>query len=224
MLAILNMSELHVFISTAAHIVILLNILQILLEYKKMPRLITWFNILLLLSLVVQVLARVLWLNHMNNLFLLHIYTLFEFIFLGFFYSRLLTKYSFFQKYHLYFIAGISLLIVLNTIFLQPITGFNNNAKTLTQVIYIGYAVAYFFQEAATTDKNAQQRLLTLINSAILLYYAGSLFIFMFGSIILKSSEHYAFWIVNALLYLIFQLLVFIALWTFRQRTKSIGS
>lgn len=214
-------------INSVTDLITAICLILIISRWKKIPMGLRWFCFFLILALITQVTAKiwVWWLHYGNNLFLLHIYTFFEFIFLSLFYKQLLHKNAFFQKYHLYFIFGISLLIVLNTVFLQPWIGFNNNAKTLTQVIYIGYAVAYFFQEAATIDKNAQQRLLTLINSAILLYYAGSLFIFMFSSTFTSLDDFVkVFWIANALLYLIFQLLVFIGLWIFRQRTKSIGS
>jgi hypothetical protein len=119
-----------------------------------------------------------------------------------------------------WFIAIVMVLILTKSIFFQPITVFNTNTKTLTQVIYIAYAVG-FFLNATHHQTESYHNVLKTINSAILLYYTGSLFIFMFGNVLLGLEQrHNLFWVANALLYLIFQLLVFTAIWQFRQ-TKS---
>lgn len=155
-----------------------------------------------------------------NNLYLLHFYTLVEFLLITLFYHQVFKHILIWRKNIFWFTGLMSLLIVANSIFLQPITVFNTNAKTLTQVIIVAYAVSYFIQ--ATYDKLSSYLIvLKTINSAILLYYTGSLFIFMFGNVFFQLDDfHKIFWVANALLYLIFQLLVFTAIWQFRQ-TKS---
>lgn len=214
------MSNLNLTLSIFSYLILLINILLCSYLSNKSKSIIKWFNAFLILGFIVQISMLVLYMQRFNNLPFVHLYTLLEFIFLSLFYKNILQKETFLKKYFTVFIISISILIVLNSIFLQNIYTFNSNTKTLTQLIYISYALAYFFQ--ALFDRNALSKLLNWINSAILLYYAGSLFIFMASSAFFQLTEMYRFfWVINALLYLIFQLLLFIALWQFRQQTKS---
>lgn len=214
------MSNLIVNISTFAEILLLINIILYYFNFKFSKQISIWFNIFLILGLITQIISKILFINSYQNLPLLHIYTLLEFIFLSLFYKDIITKEFFLTKYFNAFIIIMSVLIILNSIFLQNLYTFNSNAKTLTQVIYIGYALVYFFQ--APFERSDLSKLLNWINSAILLYYAGSLFIFMASSAFFQLTEMYRFfWVINALLYLIFQILLFVALWTFRQRTRT---
>ncbi len=220
------MHNISVIISIIAYVVLFLNIVLYLYYLNFKSNRLNWFNTFLILGLITQITALIFTSQKINNLPLLHIYTLLEFIFLSLFYKNILKQEILSKKYFniLIISISISILIILNSIFLQNIYTFNSNAKTLTQVIYICYALTYFFN--VTLEKTPIIKFLNSINAAILLYYAGSLFIFMFSNVFFSlSKEHIVFWVVNALLYLIFQLWVFIALWTFRQqtRTKSIS-
>lgn len=211
--------------SNIANAFIALNIVTIATLDKKLKPYIWWFGAFLLVSFIVQIWASYLSLRKMPNLFLVHYYTFFEFIFLSLFYSKLINKYKFVRQYFLTFITIVGLLIILNTIFLQPLTEFSSNARTLAQSIYIIYAIAYFFQEIATYKKTVYERMIININSAVLIYYSGSFFIFLFSNISnIMVAGYDIFWIINALLYLIFQLLIFLALWTFWWKNKSILS
>lgn len=184
------------------------------------------FTGLLLFSLCIEVITHIMWFQHhyygikVNNLYLLHFYTLVEFLLITLFYHQVFKHILIWEKNIFWFIGLISLLIIANSTFLQPISVFNTNAKTLTQVIFIGYAVG-FFLNATHHQTESYHNVLKTINSAILLYYTGSLFIFMFSNVLLGLEQrHNLFWVANAVLYLIFQLLVFTAIWQFRQ-TKS---
>lgn len=150
-----------------------------------------------------------------NNLPLLHIYTLGEFLLLSFFYRKLLPDYNFFRKFFPAFLLIVSLLILLNTIFLQSIYVFNSYAKTLVQIILIIYSMMFFFNLPETSNfKTAEGWSLRIINSAVLIYYCGSLFIFMFSNIFIEKGLIYnGFWIFNAVLNFLFQILVLLGLW-----------
>jgi len=173
-----------------------------------------------------------------NNLPLLHCYTLGEFLLLSFFYRSLLPGHIIFRKHFAALVVTVSLLIVLNSIFLQSIYVFNSYAKTMVQIILIFYAILFFFHLPETarikqpegwvlrqiTDvvidnisseiKQPEGWSLRLINSGVLIYYCGSLFIFMFSNIFIGNGLIYnGFWIFNALLNFLFHILVLIGLW-----------
>lgn len=211
------MKSWQLLITNMAEVILFINIVLSLIYFWNRSNLLRIFSLLLIFSSIIQVVAKVMWLQKMNNLPLLHFYTLGEFIIISLVYREIFSKNRFWQSYIFWHIGIVSSLIIANSIFFQPITVFNSNAKTLTQVIYMVYAISYFMQ----ANYNAQHHVIKIINSAILLYYTGSLFIFMFSNVLLGLEQrHNLFWVANALLYLIFQLLVFTAIWQFRQ-TKS---
>lgn len=163
-----------------------------------------------------------------NNLPLLHLLTLGELILLSLFYRKIIAKPNFKSKGFLYFIAFISILIICNSIFLQSIFIYNSYAKSLVQGIIIAYAILYFYNltvhiepqsyyknNILDIDLNSQnQKSLRLINSSILLYYSGSLFIFMFGNHYKQNQDIYLmFWVFNAALALLFYILLFFSIW-----------
>ena len=145
-----------------------------------------------------------------NNLPLLHLYTLFEFIFLTLLYRKMDLFENWSDKVFWIFLASISILLILNSAFVQDILSYNTYAKTLVQCILIAYAVGYIFQ---LKEKNPESGPLNLVNAIILVFYSGSLFVFMFGNILLRDEFDNFFWDMNTLLNLLFQILILISIW-----------
>lgn len=223
----LSVKEIWFFISYAAQIVLGASVLMYALRFRHLPAEFKALGIFLVVDLITELAAAWLRTQRINNLPLLHIYTLLEFASLSLFYRVVFASRAGFQRYFWPFVGVVSGLVVANSIFLEPPTGFNSNAKTLVQITLMGYAVFYFFNAYGKTDFSEPRYLAQgLVNTAVLLYNAGSLFIFMFAKILqqsnLSNSAQHGFWMFNASLFLIFQLLVFIAIWkaAFRQ-TKS---
>lgn len=180
-----------------------------------------WFN------LSIEIGARVLAELTGNNLPLLHIYTLGEFLLLSYFYRGLLTAPRFLSKNFDRITLFISLLIIANTLFLQSIYGFNTYAKTAVQFIFILYAILYFFDlSEQDTLELIEKKYLRLINSAILIYYSGSLFIFMFSNYFLQNNLNLpsGLWAFNAILNLVFLSLVSFSLWQIIYRKTKLSS
>jgi len=179
----------------------------------------------LILNLITEILAFTFMQFEYNNLPLLHLYTLGEFVLFSYFYMSLIDKPVQIKKGFKYFVAVGCVLIVLNSIFLQSIYAFNTFAKTSVQLVIIAYAVLYFYNLVENQSfTSAESKSLRLINSAILIYYSGSLFIFMYGKFSLINVEGYVvFWAFNAILNFIFQLLILLGLWKafFRKKTLS---
>lgn len=161
-----------------------------------------------------------------NNLPLLHIYTLGEFILFSLFYQFLFKDKIDKPKLFNLFIIIISVIIIFNSIFLQSIYGFNSYAKSLVQCILIGYSLYYFIGIDAKIEKRNQVEKSRLIaNTAILIYYSGSLFVFMFSDFFLRYGNKisFDFWMFNIILNLIFQIIILVALWKVFRNKKSIS-
>lgn len=181
----------------------------------------------LLFNLFIELSARLvvsIW--EKNNLPLLHLYTVGEFLLFSFFYRALLPELAFFKKYFAVFAGAVTLLIIFNSAFLQSIFVFNSYAKTLVQVILILYSIAFFFHLPESSDFSQPDGWsLRMINSAILIYYCGSLFIFMFSNVFIEKALIYnGFWIFNALLNLLFHVLVLTSLWRVAFRHPKLSS
>lgn len=184
--------------------------------------------VFLLFNLTIEIGARIVGILYRNNLPLLHLYTFGECLLFSLFYRQVLDEKSVFKRYF-YQVLGVTLiLVVLNTIFLQGIFQFNSYAKTLVQVLIILYALDYAFRFSEEEEQHTiVNRSLRLINAAVLIYYCGSLFIFMSSTFEIETGGALQIlWDINTVLNLIFQIVVLIALWkvVFHQRKLSSSS
>lgn len=192
-----------------------LNIVVGFLFWKRLNTPFRRLFYFLIWNAVIEILAFAFMQSGYNNLPLLHMYTLGEFILFSYFYKSLIKKPNAFHKTYWYFVIGGSVLIVLNSIFIQDIFDFNAIAKTFVQISIICYAVLYFYNLVENQGfSEATSKSLRLVNSAILIYYSGSLFVFMCIKVSFENSEILTmFWAFNAVLYLIFQFLILCGLW-----------
>lgn len=176
-------------------------------------------------NLTIEILSRVFQQIEVNNLPLLHIYTLGEFLLISNFFIRLPPIQSLPKPVKLGFLFFVSLLIILNSIFLQPIFGYNSYAKSLGQLIIISYSVSYFYHRSNHFEEqvNQETKSLNLINAAILTYYSGTLFIFMFSDFFFSQGSVLpnGFWVFNSILNLIFQGMVLFAIWNLCKTFKK---
>lgn len=197
---------------------LLISCIFFLIKYKNFPVSIKVLGIFLFINLIIEIGAN--WLSHQqkSNIFLLHIYTVFEFLTWSFFYRILFKHKKWIATFFPWFMIAGGLAIIANSIFLEPLTGFNSNAKTFVQIVLISSAIYYFFDTFGKLDfTKSNPFALALINFAVLFYYSGSLFIFMFSRLLadhdVLDSRQYLFWAINAVLNLIFQILILISLW-----------
>lgn len=197
---------------------LLISCLFFLFNYRKFNTAIKVLGLFLIINLIVELYAKWLSRQYISNIFLLHIYTLLEFLTWSLFYRILFKDKKWVQNLFPWFVIGGGLLIIANTIFLEPMTGFNSNAKTFVQLFLMSCAVYYFFNAFGKIDFSRPASFsISMINFAVILYYSGTLFIFMFSKL-LKDHEvvnhrQHLFWAINAVLNLIFQILILISLW-----------
>lgn len=178
-------------------------------NWKKMSAPARFISYFLLWNLIIEIITFLLP-PQTNNLPLLHIYTLVEFILFTLVYKKMDLFIKISEKTFWIYLGSGSLIIVLNSLFLQNIFEFNTYAKTSVQIMLIGYAIGYIF---LLTEKSPDLGYLNLINAAVLIFYSGSLFIFMFGNIMVADNLTITFWRVNGLLNILFQILIIISLW-----------
>ena len=221
-----TIERLAVLMSDIGTLILVINVLLFIVRYKALATEIKYLGLFLLLCFVIEISSQ--WLFHLgiNNLFLLHIYTLLELLSWSYFYYYLFRKRQTINKWLPYFTLILSMLIILNTIILEPMSGFNSNAKTLVQLTLIAYSVYYFFTAFGNIDLTLPvPRAITFINFSVILYYSGSLFIFMLPKLLTSIGFDHAkinsLWAINALLLLVFHTLISISLWTVAFRKQK---
>ena len=203
-----------------------INVLLCLFNFKKLNLPFRRLCYFLVFNILTEIFARSFAYSGINNLPLLHLYTLGEFIFLVWFFKSIIKKTIFFQNNFNYLLIGGAILIILNSIFIQSIYAFNPLAKTFVQLVIISLAVLYFYHLSENQSFSPLvEKSLRLINSAILIYYSGSLFIFMCSQIFIDNSDLYkTFWAFNAVLNLVFQLLILWGIWKVIFRKAPLSS
>lgn len=177
----------------------------------------------LLLAAIVQAVAYYLWKNSKNNLFLLHIYTVEEFVMLTIFYCLLL-------KGHInrfIFIGVIPVFVacaILNALYLQPVTGHNTYVRSLESLFIIIWCILFFYMNLKdeASQQYSQNNGLLIINSAFLIYFSVSLLLFTLSNFISAKSSRdlrVTLWAVHALFSILMYLLIAIGLWKNRKIT-----
>ena len=216
-----NITEISTNLAIAA---IVISIFLIWRRYSRLPLPFKWLAVFQIINLITLVVSGILFDRAINNLPLLHLYTILEFLALSLFFRSLIKNPTWLPRHFWIFVLSVISLMLLNSAFLQSIYEFNSYAKTLVQVIIITYCVLYFYNLSNEVDHtDSFQRSLRLINSALIVYYSGSLFIFMFSNLFLSNAVRMpsGLWLFNALLYLVFQLLILISVWGTFRRTNS---
>lgn len=213
-------------LSRAILVILSVSCLVVLYDWRNQFSVIRYFSFFIFLNLITEIVAKIFQYYGENNLPLLHLYTFGEFVLISLFYFYLFKRKNIARRFLLLLIPVVSILIILNSIYLQSIFGFNSYAKTMVQLIIISYSLYYFFKQPANIlEEQINNRPLLLINTAILIYYSGSLFVFMFSDFLYKYGEGLpkGFWMFNIILNLIFQLLILVALWMVLKNKKYIS-
>ncbi|GJM36380.1 MAG: hypothetical protein DHS20C18_53810 [Saprospiraceae bacterium] len=214
MLSQTDLTYINLYISYLILAIQLGTIILFISRYESFSKSFYIFTGFLAFSFIITSVSLFLWHNGENNLPLLHLYTLGEFLLLSWFYKEIIGLRNFSHLRFYIFIGLITVLLILNSIFVQPISQFNTYAKTLVQIVLIAYSIFYFYYLTNREDtESSEQKSLRLINSAMIVYYSGSLFIFMFSNYFIERTDNLIFWVFNSLLNLIFNLLVLVAIW-----------
>ncbi len=196
--------------------------------WKKLSAPYRWLVAYLTFDLFIELIARwwILVPISNNNLHLLHLLTLGELvIWMCFFHSVSQSRQL--RRIFPVLLSVLVALVVANTLFLQPLDTFNSYGKTLVQLTIVVLGLQYEFNfldndqrgfNALDNDDIASKksdRAFVWVNRSVLLYYAGSLFVFMFGQYASPAwKQGYEWlWNFNILLNVFLHFIILIELW-----------
>jgi hypothetical protein len=196
------------------------NVITSVIAYNRYPRFLRIFGVFLVVDMITEFAATEYARVYQNNLPLLHIYTVLEFVLMSWFYAVLDADNPILKRWKVGWIGLVMALLISNSLFLQPINTFNSYAKSIVQIIIISYAIGYFFNIYGKIDLTQRVPFSqVLLNSGILIYYSGSLFVFMFSEWTLRywtgvfEAAYSGMWMLNSILFFTFQIVILIAQW-----------
>lgn len=187
---------------------VLLGVLSVLTSLKFKKNELPWKVIAVYVtgSFIAQGIATIYWYFGLNNLTILHVYSLFQFVALSTFFWSTSPKRT--KKRLIAIISGIvSCLLVVNSIWNESLRDFNSMGIFISNGILIVYSVAYFF-EVLGAEVNAKKYL--IINAGILMFISESLVVFLFGNFLKKVAllDQAVLWYTHISTYIIFLLLI----------------
>jgi hypothetical protein len=187
------------------------------LYWKKLSTAYRWLVIFLWFDLLIELGARwwVWWPVSANNLPLLHLYTLGELIIWLCFFSELAPPAQK-NRYRMWLLPVLAVLVVANSLWIQPLNQFNSYAKTLVQLTIILLSLQYEFNFLRNEPFSPQESTsFRWVNRAALLYFSGSMFVFMFSEFALIAwKQGYSWlWDFNILLNVMLHLILLLSIW-----------
>lgn len=180
---------------------------------SKELKLITWY---LVLSVVTQAVSLLLWKKSINNLPLLHVFTVLEFLLLFTYYS--FQSKPFLPRFWFYLVLALFLSFsLLDAFVLENLHSFNIYTRSLEAFIFIGCSVHWFIRSLTIESKVAfpEQNALKYLNAGFFIYFSGSLILFAFSNYInyLGQPLLMNIWTLHTLLLIILYLFIFTGFW-----------
>jgi hypothetical protein len=192
------------FFVNVGYVLLLINFLLFAIGFFKQSKAYKIFTLYLLVIISVQLSAYVCAQRYGNNLIVSHLYFIGQFIVLSLFYLELVKDQ--FQKKAI----KIGFVLVLLTLGIQYglkpdlLSKFNLYEIFITSFLLIIYATFHFY------NMLDEKKSFYFVNMGILLYLFGSTILFLVGNLTAKFSANFNMitWMLNALLYAIYQLFV----------------
>jgi hypothetical protein len=155
-----------------------------------------------------------------SNAGLFRAYTLIEFTLLTLYFRTLFNRKSV-QLFFLIAVLVFGLIDIICTQFLQPGDAFDSYASAIEGLFMLSFSLCYFYKVFTEVvivklEKDAS----FWIVSAILIYFAGNLFLFLCSDNTLASMQEYflKYWSIDFILNTIFNILLAIGLWITRPK------
>lgn len=178
----------------------------------------------ILLALLTEIIAEVIGSIHLNNLPVLHVYTLLQFLAVAFLFKPIMNgrlMSNLWLTVTISFTAGS----IYNSLFLQSIWEFNGYVRAAESLIIVLFVLWYFRTLLFTDDavKPLQDIPMFWISTGMLFYFSACFFVFLLsGDVIILNSKVFAIsWAFHDLILIIQYIFLTAALWPTRQPIPS---
>jgi hypothetical protein len=183
-------------------------------QSKYPPTLKTIFHYLTL-AIVTQAVSFTLWKLKRNNLLILHIYTVAEYLVLLRFYYFLLKGYL---HRNLFVVLAFAFPVfsISDTLLIEDPLEANTYSRTVEALIFIFLSVAWFVKSVSDIGTDYEKnRPLNYITGGLLIYFAGSVMLFSFVDNVNQLIRPFRMnvWSLHTLLLVILYILITIGFW-----------
>ncbi|WP_109436403.1 hypothetical protein [Aquimarina sp. AU119] len=171
--------------------------------------------LLILVTVLVEVISRILWYKQVNNLPVYHFYTVIEFLLIINVYRFELSK-VFSKLFFIIISIGFVIFAIINTLFFQNLTTFNSNVTTLLGLIVIFFALSYFYALLKEVKyRTLESNPMFWINSGFLIYFSSNLILFYMNNTLFKgvTEASLILWGLHAIVNIVLTIFYTIALW-----------
>ena len=212
------LKEIQRAIILCSSVAVVFPLLLALKNFKNFPadlKAISWY---LINATVFSTIALSLWLTQKNNLPLLHLYTITEFVCISYFYYFVFTAKN--QRKTIGIITALFCSFsVLNVFFIQDLHTFNTIPRSIESIVLIVYALLCFQQQLKQLNfTRLEYSWLFWVNTGFLIYFSSALLLFTLSNYILPLNHqlNMYIWILHALFSVLQYFLIFIGLWQHR--------
>lgn len=190
---------------------ILLPLLSSVIVYKRMNKTLKRLSIFILFSTITETLTIIYFENVWNNIWISHLYTFLQVPLLTWIYSSFIVGVR--RKVMVFSCVLFLMFSIINLIFWEDLTDFNSNQRYFAAVVILMFCFFYFvevFIEAKIVRIELEH--LFWMSSAILIYTAGTLFLFILREELIEALDD-DYWNLNCILNIILNIGLTVSLW-----------
>jgi hypothetical protein len=217
------------FVMQSATWFVLVPVLAVLIWWLKSPvkrfeqKMIALY---IMLAFITEIFAKIIGAIHLNNLPVLHVYTLLQFLIVAWLYKPFMSG-RIMPIIWLVFTVAFLIGSIINSLFIQSVWVFNGYARASESLIIVLFVLWYFrkllFSEEAV--KPLQDIPMFWISTGMLFYFSACFFVFLLsGDVYIINSKVFAIsWAFHDLILIIHYIFITAALWPTRQPTPSMS-
>ncbi len=198
---------------------ILFPVILGIVEYRKMNGVLSLLLIFLIISLLTEITAYSMALNGIANLPILHLFSIIQVVFISFIYYKSFPGKRV-KKGIIFTSIALLIFLIVNSFYIQGFNKFDSNGKGLAGLYFIVLSLMYFHEifNKEILIKLEEQPMFW-INTGILTYFSGNMFLFTFFNEKFFAIESYYFslYLIHAVFYLFYIFFVSRGLWCLRK-------
>jgi hypothetical protein len=178
------------------------------------------------LAVITEIAASLMGVFVPNNLPVLHVYTLLQFLIVAWLYKPIMTGRIMSLVWGLFTVAFL-LASIYNSLFIQSVWEFNGYARAAESLIIVLFVLWYFRKLLFSEDavKPLQDIPMFWISTGMFFYFSACFFVFLLsGDVYIINSKVFAIsWAFHDLILIIHYIFITAALWPTRQPTPSMS-
>jgi len=208
--------------SEIAQLSLLLPLLATVFRFRRFTKLFWTVGSLLVIATIVSYSAYVLYKSRMNNMYVLHIYTVLEYAFWSLFYYQLFEK-RIVKRIILSLLIIFCAFSIFNTIYWQSLEMYNSYSRSLEGAFLLCFAITWFYKVFINGKiTSLEKHPVFWVNAGVLVYFSGSFLLFISNNFLMELSNLAFFeaWALHGLFLIIHYLFIAIGIWLIKRKKE----